>query len=70
MENVKISNGELPWKLVWDSDTNEVLFCKKIDGEFETINELYESKTKLGVFKKIDELGLKYNPNILEEEWV
>lgn len=70
MENVKKSNGSLPWKLVWDEETKEVLFCKKIDGEFETINELYESKTKVGVLRKINELGLKYNPNILEEEWV
>lgn len=70
MDNVKKSNGTLPWKLVWDAETKEVLFCKQIDGEFETINELYESKTKVGVLRKINELGLKYNPNILEEEWV
>lgn len=70
MENVKKSNVELPWKLVWDSETKDVLFCKKIDGEFETINEIYESKTKIGILRKINELGLKYNPNIIEEEWV
>lgn len=70
MENVKKSNGELPWKLVWDADTKDVLFCKKIKGEFETINELFESEFKIEVLKKINELGLKYNPNILEEEWV
>jgi len=70
MEDVKKSNGNLPWKLVWDAETKEVLFCNKIDGEFETINELFESKTKVDVFRKIDELGLKYNPSILEEEWV
>jgi len=70
MDNIKKSNGILPWKLVWDAETKEVLFYKKIIGEFETINELYESKTKVDVLKKINELGLKYNPNILEEEWV
>ena len=70
MEDVKKSNGNLPWKLVWDAETKEVLFCTKIDGEFETINEFFESKTKIDVFRKINELGLKYNPNILEEEWV
>ena len=70
MDNVKKSNGALPWKLVWETETKEVLFCKQINGEFETINELYESKTKVGVLRKINELGLKYNPNILEEEWV
>jgi len=70
MDNVRKSNGNLPWKLVWDLDTKEVLFCKKINGEIETINELYESKTKFGVLKKIKKLKLKYNPKILEEEWV
>ena len=71
MENIKKSNGLLPWKLVWDADTKDVLFCKKIDGSFETINELYESKTEIGILTKINELNLKYNPTLLEEEeWV
>ncbi len=70
MDDVKKSDGALPWKLVWETETKEVLFCKQINGEFETINELYESKTKVDMLRKINELGLKYNPNILEKEWV
>lgn len=70
MENIKLSNGNLPWKLVWDADTSEVLLLKKIDGEFETINELFEDKTKISLYRKINELKLIYNPNILDEEWV
>jgi len=70
MENIKQSNGKLPWKLVWDEETKDVLFLKKIDGEFETINELYESKIKSDILFKINELGLKYNPKFLEEQWI
>lgn len=66
MENVKKSNGSLPWKLVWDSETKEVLFLRKIEGEFETINELYETDNEKIIFDKINELGLKYHP---EYEW-
>lgn len=69
MENVKKSNGNLPWKLVWDLDTKDVLFCKKIEGDFETINEMYESISKFGVLRKINELGLNYDPDISEENW-
>jgi hypothetical protein len=71
MEYIKKSDGNLPWKLVWDAETKDVLFLQKIDGDFETLNEIYESKNKTGVLKKIEELNLKYNPNVLEEEeWV
>lgn len=69
MENVKKSNGNLPWKLVWDLDTKDVLFCKKIEGDFETINEMYESTSKFDVLRKINELGLNYDPDISEDSW-
>lgn len=67
MENVKKAHGCLPWKLVWDSETKVVLVKKKIEGEMETINELYEADSEEKILKKIDELGLKYIP---EEEWI
>jgi hypothetical protein len=40
---------------------------KKVEGELETINELYETDSEDKALKKIDELGLKYIP---EEDWV
>lgn len=68
MENIKKSNGRLPWKLVWDNETKYVLFLNKINGEFETINELYETKSKEKLLQKIKELKLKYDPTVIE--WV
>lgn len=70
MEQIKKANAELPWKLVWDADTKDVLFLKQYEGEFETVNELFETKNKDAVYAKINELGLKYDPSIQEEEWI
>lgn len=69
MKKVKKSDKSLSWKLVWDADTKDVLFLKQIEGQFETVNELFETKNKNDVYEKINELGLKYDPTILEE-WI
>ena len=72
MKKIKKSNKELSWKLVWDSNTKDVLFLKQIAGEFEAVNELelFETKNKNDIDDKIKELGLKYDPSIQEEyEW-
>jgi len=72
MKKIKKSNKELSWKLVWDSDTKDVLFLKQIVGEFEAVNELelFETKNKNDIDDKIRELGLKYDPSIQEDyEW-
>jgi hypothetical protein len=69
METIRKANIELPWKLVWDADTKDVLFLKQVGGEFETVNELFETKNKDEVWNKIVELGLKYDPNIEEDDW-
>ena len=69
MEKIKKANANLPWKLVWDADTKFVLFLKQINGEFETVNELYETENSDDVWHKITELGLKYDPLILEGDW-
>lgn len=71
MENIRTTENELSWKMVWDADTKDVLFLKQIKGEFETVNELFETKNKNDVYDKIIELGLKYDPSIQEdEEWL
>ena len=71
MKNLKNLNNELPWKLVWDNETKDVLLLKKINGDLETINELFESKYEQDIYNKINELGLKFDPILLEEEeWV
>ena len=71
MEKITMSNSELPWKLVWDADTKDVLFLRHVEGDFETVNELFETKYKYEVYDKIGELGLKYDPSVQEEEqWV
>ena len=67
MEKVKKSNMDFPWKLVWDKESKDVLLLRKIKGEFETINELFECNSKKDAIFKIDELGLKYNT--LVEKW-
>ena len=69
MEKVKKSDNKLSWKLVWDADTKDVLFLKQVKGEFETVNELFETKNKNDVYEKISELGLRYDPTI-QEEWI
>jgi hypothetical protein len=69
METIKKAHAELPWKLVWDADTKDVLFLEQIEGEFETVNELFETKNKDDIYEKINELGLKYVP-LLEEDWI
>ena len=70
MEKIKKSDNELSWKLVWDADTKDVLFLNQVKGEFETVNELFETKNKDDVYDKINELGLKYDPSIQEEDWL
>lgn len=71
MKKVKSVNNNLSWKLVWDKDTKDVLLFQKIDGDFETINELFESKNENDVYEKINELGLIYDRSLLEtEEWI
>ncbi len=67
MENFK-KGDNLSWKLVWDAETKDVLFLNQIEGEFETVNELFETKNKNDIYDKINELGLKYDPNI-HEDW-
>lgn len=70
MKKIKNVDNDLLWKLVWDNDTKDVLLLKQIKGEFETVNELFETKNKFEVYDKISELGLKYDPSIQEdEEW-
>lgn len=68
MKKIKMSDNQLSWKLVWDTETKDVLFLKEINGSIETVNELYETNDKDEVYKKISELGLKYDP-IIEEDW-
>ena len=71
MEKIKKAHAGLPWKLVWDADTKDVLFLNQVEGEFETVNELFETKNKDDIYDKINELGLKYDPSIQEEEeWI
>ena len=70
MENIKTTGNELSWKMVWDAETKDVLFLKQIKGEFETVNELFETKNKNDIYDKINELGLKYDPSIQDEEWI
>jgi hypothetical protein len=70
MEKIKKSGKSLSWKLVWDADTKDVLFLKQVEGKFETVNELFETKNKNDVYDKINELGLKYDSSIQEEEWI
>jgi hypothetical protein len=69
MEKIK-KEDRLSWKLVWDADTKDVLFLNQVEGEFETVNELFETKNKNDVYEKINELGLKYDPSIQEEDWM
>jgi len=72
MKKIKNAGKELSWKLVWDSDTKDVLILKQTKGEFETVNELnlFETKNKNDIYEKIKELGLKYDPTLLEDyEW-
>ena len=70
MEKIKKADNSLSWKLVWDIDTKDVLLLKQIKGEFETVNELFETKNKNDIYEKINELGLKYDPSTQEEEWI
>lgn len=70
MKKIKKVNSTLPWKLVWDEETKDVLMFKQVNGKFETINELFEAENKDIAYGKISELGLKYDPSLLEEEWV
>ena len=69
MEKIKNANNELSWKQVWDADTKDVLFLEQVESEFETVNELFETKNKNEVYDKINELGLKYDPSVIEE-WI
>jgi hypothetical protein len=68
MEKIKRADNELSWKMVWDAETKDVLFLRQVEGEFETVNELFETKNKDDIYDKINELGLKYDPTI-QEEW-
>ena len=72
MEKVRKADKKLSWKLVWDADTKDVLFLKQVEGEFETVNELFETKNQNDIYEKINELGLRYDPLIQEEEeeWI
>jgi hypothetical protein len=48
-----------------------VLLFQKIEGDFETINELFEAENENDVYEKINELGLIYDRSLLEtEEWI
>ena len=67
MEKINKTSIGLSWKLVWDADTKDVLFLKQFEGEFETVNELFETKNDDEIWRKIEELGLKYDPTILED---
>lgn len=71
MEKIKKAKQKLSWKLVWDAETKDVLFLKQVEGEFETVNELFETKNENDLYDKINELGLNYDPSIQEEEeWI
>lgn len=71
MKKIKKVNSDLSWKLVWDKDTKDVLLFQKIEGDFETINELFEAENENDVYEKINELGLIYDQSLLEtEEWI
>lgn len=70
MKKIKNVSNDKPWKLVWDIETKDVLLLQEVKGEFETINELFEAKNKNDVYEKINELGLKYDPLLLAEEWI
>jgi spermidine/putrescine-binding protein len=70
MRKIKNVDNDLSWKLVWDEETKDVLIFKQIKGKFETINKLFEASDKNVVYDKINELGLKYDPSLLEEEWI
>jgi hypothetical protein len=70
MKRIKNVDSDLSWKLVWDEETKDVLIFKQIKGKFETINNLFEASDKTAVYDKINQLGLKYDPSILEEEWI
>lgn len=71
MKKIKKVNSDLSWKLVWDKDTKDVLLFQKIEGDFETINELFEAENENDVYEKINELGLIYDRSLLEtEEWI
>jgi hypothetical protein len=70
MENLMNVDNLLSWKLVWDPETKDVLFFD-LAGDFETENSIFETKNQNEVYDKIKELGLKYNPSVLEsEEWI
>lgn len=70
MENLEMLDNVLSWKLVWDRDTKDVLFLNQV-GKIETENEIFETKNQNEIYEKITELGLKYNPSILDnEEWI
>jgi len=70
MRKIKNVDNDLSWKLVWDEETKDVLIFKQIKGKFETINKLFEASDKNVVYDKINELGLKYDPSLLEEKWI
>lgn len=71
MKTIKKSGNNLSWKLVWDADTKDVLFLRETEFELEADSELrmFETKNKKDIDEKIIELGLKYDPIILEE-WI
>lgn len=69
MKKIRKSDNELSWKLVWDADSKDVLFLNQVEGRFETVNELFETKNPEDIYDKIKELGLKYDPTI-QEEWI
>ena len=50
MEDVKKGDIKLSWKLVWDAETKDVLLLDQIEGEFETVNELFETKNKNDIY--------------------
>jgi hypothetical protein len=71
MKNVKESKNEMTWRLVWDTETKDVLFIKQLKCDIETENELFTSKNKTDIYDKIVELGLKYDPSVEENyEWM
>ncbi len=69
MDKIKKSNDGMTWKLVWDADTKDVLLLSQIKGDFETVNELFETKNIKDIYDKINELDLKYDSSI-QEEWI